>query len=94
MRDERYRIWPEILRRIGKREVSSADVADMLDYPSTEQGGKRAHWTACQLLRRLKNWGYIRRSGFADPEGGGVGRRRALYEITQKGLRKISGEKP
>lgn len=84
------KIWREVLEWIlGRKppEVTAGDVAGQFDlsYPS-----------ASQLLERLRRWGNIRILGF-DPakrkndEGGG--RRRKVYEITEKGKKTVAWSK-
>lgn len=76
----RRKIWREALRRLGKKnppEFTAEDVSKEFDL--TYAG-------AAQLLKRLQSWGHIRLIAFDPPAGGGVGRRRKVYELTKHGV--------
>jgi DNA-binding MarR family transcriptional regulator len=77
--DRGPKIWRQVLARISSKnppEFTAGDVAK--DFGM-------AYANAAQLLRRLQNWGHIRVLAFDPPAGGGAGRRRKVYEMTDHG---------
>ena len=79
-RDVRNRIWHSVLGAAAKhgKPFTIGDIASASGLEYTIIG---------QIMHRLKEWGYIRHTGFAPGEGG-VGRQRHVFEVTGKGRKK------
>ncbi len=83
------KIWRKVLEWLsGREEFTAGDVAAGFDlsYPG-----------ASQLLERLRRWSYIRILGFdpakRNPRKSPGGRRRKVYELTEKGKKAIEWQK-
>jgi predicted ArsR family transcriptional regulator len=83
-RDERHRIWKSVLEDLVHRNPPKFTAEDLVDEEELTPP------SASQLLARLRQWGYIRLTGFA-PASGGVGRQKHVYEVTEKAKKKFGG---
>ncbi len=73
------KIWRDVLKRLTQKNPPEFTAVDIMgDFELSYPG-------AAQLLRRLQSWGHIRLIAFDPPAGGGAGRRRKVYEVTQHG---------
>lgn len=77
--DRGPKIWRKALAKMSLKNPPEFTAADV----SKELG--MAYSNAASLLKRLQTWGHIRVLGFDPPAGGGAGRRRKVYEMTDHG---------
>lgn len=76
---QKRNIWREVLKKLVERNPPEFTAIDITgDFQLSYAG-------AAQLLKRLQSWGHIRLIAFDPPAGGGVGRRRKVYEVTKHG---------
>ena len=76
---QKRNIWRDVLKRLVQRNPPEFTAFDITgDFDLSYAG-------AAQLLKRLQSWGHIRLIAFDPPAGGGVGRRRKVYEVTKHG---------
>lgn len=72
-------IWRDVLKRLVHKNPPEFTAFDLTGVFDLSYAG------AAQLLKRLQSWGHIRVIAFDPPAGGGVGRRRKVYEVTKHG---------
>jgi len=93
-RDKRHRIWKSVLKGLvnqgAEKNPPDDDPPTFTAEDLIEDAGLTAP-SASQLLARLRQWGYIRHTGFA-PANGGVGRQKHVYEVTEKARKKFGAE--
>jgi hypothetical protein len=86
----KYRIWPDAIAALATRNPPT------LTFTAADVAAARGDDNvvgAANLLKRLRDWGYIRLVGFEPPRGGrAAGRRRHVYELTEKGMRRGQSE--
>jgi len=80
------RIWRDTLIHLASRKGQDFTAGDLVEELSFDYN------SAAKLLFRLHNWSHIRQVGFEDaaaknPGRHPGGRRRKVYEITDKGRR-------
>jgi len=87
---KRPKIWRdalEIILEVNPPKVTSESLSTKLYGKSRdEEEAGRNQSSAGQLLRRLRQWGYLRPAGQQYPKGGG--RPLIVYEPTEKARKK------
>lgn len=74
---KRKRVWPGVVRELVRRNPPSVTASDLAKITGSSEA------SASQVLSRLRRWGYVRLEGFANAPSG-MGRRRHVYEPTDK----------
>jgi predicted ArsR family transcriptional regulator len=79
-RDAKKRIWRSLLSHLAKKNPPKTTAIDLADDVEMD------YHCILQVLRRLRDWGYVKLVGF-EPAEGDRGRQRHVFEVTPRGQR-------